>query len=80
MTVAQKPILLPERFVDLQLVFEGLQREVLTPMEIISLNPDSQPIVRVTLGNYADDTAAAAGGIPLNGLYRNGSVLMVRVA
>lgn len=31
------------------------------------------------LGNYANDTAAAAGGVVVNGLYRNGSVLMVRV-
>ena len=33
-----------------------------------------------TLGNYADDTAAAAGGVPVGGLYRNGSTVMVRVA
>ena len=32
------------------------------------------------LGDYADDTAAAAGGVPINGLYRNGSTIMVRVA
>jgi hypothetical protein len=31
------------------------------------------------LGNYADDTAAAAGGIAVNQLYRNGSVVMIRV-
>jgi hypothetical protein len=31
------------------------------------------------LGNYADDTAAAAGGVAVGGLYRNGSVLMIRV-
>lgn len=29
--------------------------------------------------NYADDTAAAAGGIPVGGVYRNGSQLMIRV-
>jgi hypothetical protein len=29
--------------------------------------------------NYADDTAAAAGGIPVNGIYRSGNVLMVRL-
>lgn len=39
------------------------------------------PVVAVgTLSNYADDTAAAAGGIKIGGLYRNGSVVMVRVA
>lgn len=32
-----------------------------------------------TLGNYANDTAASAGGVPIGGNYRNGSVLMVRV-
>jgi hypothetical protein len=31
------------------------------------------------LANYANDTAAASGGVPVDGLYRNGSVLMVRV-
>lgn len=32
------------------------------------------------LGNYANDAAAAAGGIPVTGVYRNGSALMVRVS
>lgn len=32
------------------------------------------------LGNYANDTAAAAGGVAVGELYRNGSVVMVRVA
>lgn len=31
------------------------------------------------LGNYADDTAAAAGGVAINQLYRNGSVVQIRV-
>jgi hypothetical protein len=31
------------------------------------------------LRNYADDTAAATGDIPVGGLYRNGSVLQVRI-
>jgi hypothetical protein len=31
------------------------------------------------LRDYADDTAAAAGGIPVGGLYRNGSVIQVRI-
>ena len=79
MSVSQKPILLPERFTALDIVFEGLQQDILQPMEVISLEGE-QPIVRVTLGDYADDTAAAAGGVPVNGLYRNGSVLMVRVS
>ena len=31
------------------------------------------------LGNYVDDAAAAAGNVPLNGVYRTGSVLKIRV-
>ena len=79
MSVAQKPVLLPERFQELELTIEGLQNEILRPMEVISLD-GNQPMVRVTLGDYANDAAAAVGGVPVNGLYRNGSALMVRVA
>jgi hypothetical protein len=32
-----------------------------------------------TLPNYANDTAAAAGGIVIGQLYRNGSIVMIRV-
>lgn len=32
------------------------------------------------LTNYADDTAAAAGGVPVGGIYRTASALKVRVA
>lgn len=32
------------------------------------------------LTNYADDAAAATGGVPVGGLYRTGSALKVRVA
>jgi hypothetical protein len=32
------------------------------------------------LGNYANDAAAAVGGVVVNQLYRNGSVVMIRVA
>ena len=36
--------------------------------------------VRFTgLGNYANDAAAAAGGVAINELYRNGSVVQIRV-
>lgn len=31
------------------------------------------------LPNYANDTAAAAGNIPIGGIYRNGSIIQVRV-
>ena len=32
------------------------------------------------LGNYANDAAAATGGVAIGSLYRNGSVIQVRVA
>jgi hypothetical protein len=32
------------------------------------------------LQNFADDTAAAAGGVPLGSMYRTGSAVKVRVA
>jgi xanthine/uracil permease len=32
-----------------------------------------------TTASFADDTAAAAGGIPLFGLYRNGGDMKVRI-
>jgi hypothetical protein len=31
------------------------------------------------LGNYANDAAAASGGVAIDGIYRNGSVLQIRV-
>ena len=31
-------------------------------------------------GNYTDDTAAAAAGVPVGGLYRTGSILKIRVS
>jgi hypothetical protein len=32
------------------------------------------------LGDYADDSAAASGGVPVSGIYRTGSALKVRVS
>ena len=29
--------------------------------------------------NFADDTAAASGGVPLGGLYRNGNFILIRI-
>ena len=31
------------------------------------------------LGNYADDTAAAAGGVPIDGVYHNAGALRIRL-
>lgn len=33
-----------------------------------------------SLANYVNDAAAASGGVLVGGLYRNGSVIQVRVA
>lgn len=77
--ISDKPILIPARFNELESVFDGLQREILGPMEVFSVEGD-YALVRITLEDYANDTAAQAGGVPVNGLYRNGSQLMVRVS
>jgi hypothetical protein len=37
------------------------------------------PVLSALPVNAASDTAAAIAGVPVNGIYRNGSVLMVRV-
>lgn len=37
-------------------------------------------VLSATIGNYANDAAAQAAGVPVGGIYRNGSILMVRVA
>jgi len=34
----------------------------------------------ISLGDYADDIAAAAAGVPVGGVYRTGSALKVRVS
>jgi hypothetical protein len=77
---ALKPLLLPEKYQDLHLTFEGMQREILKLMEVVTFNAEGYPVIPLGLEDYADDAAAQSGGIPLNGIYRNGSVLMIRVA
>lgn len=48
----------------------------------IALNPLGGGLLIGVAGipNYANDAAAAAGGVPVSGIYRNGSVLMIRVS
>lgn len=46
----------------------------------IRVRSDRIMMSRSVIGNYADDTAAAAAGVPLDGLYRTGSALKIRVA
>ncbi len=46
-----------------------------------ALNLSSDTAITVsTLQAFADDAAAAAGGVPVQGLYRTASVVKVRVA
>ncbi len=40
----------------------------------------SDVAVQVSLGDYANDAAAATAGVPIDGLYRTASVVKVRVA
>lgn len=40
----------------------------------------SNPVKISSLTNAADDTAAASAGVPVNGLYRDGSTLKIRVS
>lgn len=47
--------------------------------EKLRINASGYIIFTGGLGNYANDAAAAAGSVPVNGLYRNGSILMIRV-
>lgn len=58
----------------------------LVPAADTSLNvPASGAVLTNTISglaattSYANDAAAAAGGVPVDGLYRNGSVVQVRV-
>lgn len=51
----------------------------LTNPEVLSNKTLSAPKLS-TIGNYVDDAAAATGGVPVGGMYRDGSTLKVRVA
>lgn len=50
------------------------------PFRIITNNVERLRVPAAGIGNYADDAAAAAGGVAVGEMYRNGSVLMIRVA
>lgn len=53
---------------------------------VISVPADADGTLTITkesgslLANFVNDAAAASGGVPVGGLYRNGSILMVRVS
>jgi hypothetical protein len=44
----------------------------------VTVNTSLQVAI-ASVNNYANDAAAAAGGVPIGGVYRNGSVLQIRV-
>lgn len=65
---------------DLQTVVTALQALTIKVGDLIKQLATSIPFLPTgKLVNAANDAAAAAAGVPLNGTYRNGSVLMVRV-
>lgn len=53
---------------------------VATHLALVTDNVDRVLIPKDGIANYADDAAAAAGGVPVLGLYRTGSALKIRVA
>jgi hypothetical protein len=65
---------------DLQTVVTALQQMTVQIGKLIHQLATSVPFLPAAgLVNAANDAAAAAAGVPVNGTYRNGSVLMVRV-
>lgn len=65
---------------DLQTVVTALQQMTVQIGKLIHQLSTSIPFLPTgKLVNAANDAAAAAAGVPVNGTYRNGSVLMVRV-
>ena len=65
---------------DLQTVVTALQQLTVKVGDLIKQIATSVPFMPGTgLVNAANDAAAQAAGVPINGMYRNGSVLMVRV-
>lgn len=49
-------------------------------MTILTVDGAGMPVLSVSaMANHVNDNAARRGGVPVGGVYRNGSVLMVRV-
>ena len=65
---------------DLQTVVTALQQMTVQIGNLIKQIASSVPFMSgAGLVNAANDAAAATAGVPLHGMYRNGSALMVRV-
>lgn len=52
----------------------------LVKLALDKLNGRTRGLDKLASRNFANDAAAAAGGVPVGEFYRNGSVVMVRVA
>lgn len=50
-----------------------------TPFQILRANGQILMSVLQASTSYANDAAAAGGGVPIGGLYRNGSVVQIRI-
>jgi hypothetical protein len=61
------------------LIAQGPTRLIL-PLNGTLMSSEGPMIDVASLGNYTDDTAAAAGGAEIGDVYRNGSVLCCRVS
>jgi len=46
---------------------------------VIAAHIDSTGNVWIIVENFADDTAASAGGVPIGGLYRTGATVKCRI-
>lgn len=65
---------------DLQTIVAALQQLGVKVGDLIQQIGKSAPPANIAgLVNAANDAAAATAGVPVAGLYRNGSILMVRV-
>lgn len=63
--------------------FDAIQRlayDLSQVKEVSDALRTSGAAYKLTLGNFANDAAASAGGVQVGQLYRNGSVVQVRVA
>lgn len=56
------------------------ETQLILPLSGTVMVGESPKVDVSTIGNFVDDAAAAAGGVAVGQLYRNGSVLMVRVS
>ena len=66
---------------DLQTVVTALQQMTVQIGNLIRQISQAAPPANIAgLVNAANDGAAAAAGVPIAGMYRNGSRLMVRVS